>query len=127
MADYSKKKSNTLTADLKKILANLLRPEEPPQINVNLDHQQIADSVSKSLEKVIENNLKNTNSKLYNNSAPTEEAFDSTKSLERLAESMIVQRGNNQSNFDSIGDVKLVKKDEAEVKNTIDLLKDLDD
>ena len=53
--------------------------------------------------------------------------FDSTKSLEALAESMTVQRGNSESNFENLGGTKETKKDKEEVDRTIDLLTNLDD
>ncbi len=136
MADYSKRQYSEKFSDLKSLLAKVINGQAPAtsaapvqQINVNVDHQQIADAVSQSLSKMVENSLKNTSTNLYNNSATKEgnDNFDTSRSLERLAESMTVQRGNNTSNFDDIGEVKIVKKDEKEVQSTIDLLKDLDD
>ncbi len=134
MADYTKRQYSEKFSDLKSLLAKALNGQTPtpapaPQININVDHQQIADAVSQSLSKMVENSLKNTNINVYNNSVTKDNSdnFDASKSLERLAESMTVQRGNNSSNFDDIGEVKLVQKDEKEVQNTIDLLRDLED
>jgi hypothetical protein len=45
----------------------------------------------------------------------------------KLAEAMIAQRGENQSNFEGLGKVKETKKDSEDVKRTIDLLSDLED
>ena len=49
------------------------------------------------------------------------------KSLEQIAESMTVQRGDKDSNFDDLGNVKKTKKDDKDLQNTIDILSDIDD
>jgi len=56
-----------------------------------------------------------------------EDGFDNTKSLENIAEAMIVQRGKNESNFEDLGSVKKTKKDKKDVDKTIDLLSKLGD
>ena len=53
--------------------------------------------------------------------------FDNTDSLSKLAEGMVVQRGDQSSNFDDLGGVKETKKDAKSTNNTIDLLSDLED
>lgn len=56
--------------------------------------------------------------------------FDNSKTLEQLANSMIVQRNKNESNFDNLGNehhTKTSKKEKKEVQKTIDLLSNLDD
>ena len=55
-----------------------------------------------------------------------EDTFNDEKSLSKLAESMIVQRGKNKSNFGDLGNIKETKKDE-DVNKTIDLLKIIND
>ena len=54
------------------------------------------------------------------------DGFDDSKTLERLADTMAVQKGNSESNFENLGRVKTTKKDKKDVQNTIDLLKDID-
>ena len=53
--------------------------------------------------------------------------FDNELSMEKLADSMSVQRGENKSNFEDLGKTKKTKKDSKDVDNTIDLLKNLND
>ncbi|TRZ80211.1 hypothetical protein D4R86_04740 [bacterium] len=55
-----------------------------------------------------------------------EDDFSNAKSLDKLADSMTVQRGNSEANFDDLGGVKETKKDVKEVNKTIDLLRGLD-
>ena len=53
-----------------------------------------------------------------------EDNFDNSKTLERLADSMVTQGGNNESNFGDLGKIQTTKKD---VQSTIDLLTDIDE
>jgi len=55
------------------------------------------------------------------------EAFQSGASMEKLADAMVVQRGESESNFENLGNIKETKKDSKETEKTIDLLKDLGD
>jgi hypothetical protein len=56
----------------------------------------------------------------------TEKDFDTSNTLGRLADQMIVQRGNSKSNFDNLGNIQETKKDQKDVNDTIDLLSKLD-
>lgn len=56
--------------------------------------------------------------------AKIEDNFDNSKTLERLADSMVTHEGDSESNFDDLGKVKTTKKD---VQSTIDLLSDIDE
>lgn len=53
--------------------------------------------------------------------------FDNSKTLERLADNMIVQGGDSESNFNDLGKVKINKKDKKDVQSTIDLLSGIDE
>jgi len=55
-----------------------------------------------------------------------EDDFSDEGSLDKLADSMTVQRGKSDANFDDLGGTKENKKDAKEVDKTIDLLKGLD-
>ena len=55
-----------------------------------------------------------------------EDDFSDVSSLDKLADSMTVQRGKSDANFDDLGGIKENKKDAKEVDKTIDLLKGLD-
>ena len=51
----------------------------------------------------------------------------SQKSLAQIADSMTVQRGEKDSNFEDLGNIKTTKKNAKDLKNTIDLLSNMDD
>ena len=53
--------------------------------------------------------------------------FDDSRTLERLADSMSTQQGQNESNFEGLGKVKKTKKDQKDVQKTIDILSDIDE
>ena len=53
--------------------------------------------------------------------------FDDSKTMEQLAKSMTVQRGNSSSNFDNLGNISETQKDQEEVDQTIDILSGLQD
>ena len=57
----------------------------------------------------------------------SKDAFDNSKTMSRLADQMLVQRGVSKANFDDLGSVKKTKKDQKDVDNTIDLLRNLND
>jgi hypothetical protein len=62
-----------------------------------------------------------------NDGSEYEDDFSNSGSMEKLADSMTVQRGDSEANFEDLGGVKETKKDVKEVDKTIDLLKGLDD
>ena len=53
-------------------------------------------------------------------------SFDDKASLSRLADAMLVDRGDNKSNFEDLGNVKETKTHIDDSDKTIDLLSDLD-
>ena len=55
------------------------------------------------------------------------DGFDDSKTLERLADTMVIQKGDSESNFSDLGKVKENKKDQKDVQKTIDLLSDIDE
>lgn len=136
MGNYVKK-FNTIhprDKDIHALLQRLVRnTNQPQQTNVQIDASQIANVVAQVVSGVVENNLKNVQQnvpkQVYNleSGSSDTETYDESKSLAKLAESMLVQRGNSQSNFEDLGGVNTTKKDSKETQSTIDLLKNLDD
>lgn len=55
------------------------------------------------------------------------DGFDTSKTLERLADSMSVHGADSESNFGDLGKVKTTKKDGKSVQSTIDLLSNIDE
>ena len=84
----------------------------------------VADAVSKNI-KIPEGHAPRSFN--YAPDGTVEDSFDSSSSMSKLADSMLVQRGDKSSNFEDLGGVKETKKDERETNNTIDLLSDLED
>lgn len=61
-------------------------------------------------------------------SSPTGDTFDSSKTLESLAKSMLVSRNETESNMGDMGKNTIItKNDNKNTNNTINLLSDLDD
>ena len=54
------------------------------------------------------------------------DGFNDSRTLERLADTMVIQKGDGESNFEGLGKVQETKKDNKDVQKTIDMLKDLD-
>lgn len=131
MGDYVKRphpRDKDIHALLQRLVKNTTNHPQPTAQTINIDTASIADAVSKA----VENNLKNIQIPVYNlerssNGEAVNDAFDEGKSLAKLADSMIVQRGNSQSNFEDLGGVNTSKKDSKETQSTIDLLKNLED
>lgn len=57
----------------------------------------------------------------------TVDTFDASKTMNRLANQMLVERGKSKANFEDLGSIRKTKKDQKDVDDTIDLLKNLDD
>jgi len=89
----------------------------------NLDLEALARLVAQEVSKNINTTTINPSKK----EIQEELKFDPTSSLKQLADNMVVQRGNKQSNFSDLGGVKETKKDKNTTDQTIDILKDLED
>lgn len=53
--------------------------------------------------------------------------FDSSASMEKLANVMSIQSDGNESNLDGLGMIRETKKDKEDTKKTIDILSNLKD
>ena len=101
------------------------KPKIPTEegVDINALAQLVADAVSKNI-KIPEGQVRNVT---YAPDGTVDDSFDASSSLSQLANSMLVQRGTKDSNFEDLGGVKETKKDEQETNKTIDLLSDLED
>ena len=97
--------------------------EQNINVNAQIDIAAIANAVANAIGP-IQTKVVNVRG---NSGAEMDDDFDNSKSLEALADSMLVQRGKNESNFDNLGGIKETKRDKDETDKTIDLLKGLDD
>ena len=125
MGDYVKKNSNK---PAKRVIIE--RRIEQPTIDISQLANAVAKTIIANLPKTEQNgqpNMPNMAGMSPNGSSVKDDNFDASVSLERLAESMIVQRGNKSSNFNDLGKIRETDKDNAETDKTIDLLKGLED
>jgi len=117
MGDYLKKSQFNLS------LSDDKSPKETgePNSQAQVDTSAIADAVIAAIGQKLK-----SGSGHGNIVSDSYEDFDETKTMERLAEGMTIQKGDKESNFDDLGNVKESEKRE-DVQNRIDLLSDLDD
>jgi hypothetical protein len=114
MADYRKRSQEPVV------------PKNSLQVGVDLN--ALADLIANKVSEGIE--IPQQSGIMYKGFSTDENAkdsFDDTFSMDQLAKSMVVQRGDNSSNFEDLGGVKETKQDDKQTKNTIDLLSDLED
>ena len=98
-------------------------PSIPKQVNQPpIDTNAIANAVIEAITKKMSNIIIREGRQ-----EDVKDTFDNSKSMEKLAEAMTVQRGNSESNFEDLGRVKKTVKNKEEVNKTIDLLKDIGD
>jgi hypothetical protein len=100
-------------------------PKETKIIKETLDADSIADAVAKALEGKLGRNVSFGGGSESGGSAT--DTFDSKSTMKALADSMTVQRGDSESNFEDLGNVKETKKDKKAIDDAIDFLKDVDD
>ena len=55
------------------------------------------------------------------------DTFDNSNTMSRLADQMLVERGNSKANFKNLGNIQKTKKDQKDVDDTINLLSRLND
>jgi len=94
-----------------------------------IDLEKLANSVARIIIANLPKNIGQTTIIQDRTSGQTDKKddFNPSASLERLAESMIVQRGKKASNFDDLGKTRETEIDQDETDKTIDLLKGLED
>ena len=87
-------------------------------VEKQFDINVLAEAVAKAISSKISIN----NQSVIN----IDDTFDNSKTMDRLAEQMIVERSGNKSNFDNLGNVVETKIDQQSIDNTIDLLSKLE-
>lgn len=97
-----------------RIIEKIVEPSQPAQPSQPIDIQALATAIASIINK---NTLQIEN----------KDEFDNSKTLEQLATSMVVQRDNNKSNFDNLGNENKTKTNKEEIDKTIDLLSKLND
>jgi len=89
--------------------------QQPAAINISELANAVANALSGQLHR------------LPTQQGAKEETFNDEKTLEKLAQSMTVQRGKSESNFNNLGNVNETIRDTKDTNKTIDLLSDLSD
>lgn len=109
MGDYTKNR------DIVKFITDNTPPPTSTPSSQPIDVKQLAEELSRYMkkeeEKKVEARLQEDNEKIMN----------------KLSEKMIVQRGNQESNFNELGKMEEITKKTEDVDKTIDLLKNLGD
>ena len=100
------------------------KPSTQPQI-APIDLAALANAVAIAISGMLPSNAERIYS--TNNTMLPIDEFDNSKTLEKLAKSMIVQRGGNISNFENLGNENQTKTNNEDNAKTIDLLSNLDD
>ena len=123
MANYIKKEYS----------GNMQRANDVKIVEKDVDISELAQAMAKALLGHLPQGIQGqqpTGQTLNNNPQRgiTEDTFDSTKTLENLAKSMLVNRNETESNMgDMTKNTVVTKNDNKDTNNTIDLLSDLDD
>lgn len=109
MGDYVEKNNKTV----EKI--QIIEKSTNNQINVD----DLANAVLKALKSGDNGGFLSKDNK--------EDTFDDSGTMEKLAESMLVQRGKNESNFEDLGEKHETQRSIIDTNKTIDLLSGLED
>jgi hypothetical protein len=118
MGDYSNKQGGNVVSVI----------QSPPQVQQNIDVSAIANAVAVAVTANIAQNMSGLSGGQTVGSGESEEfVFDDSRIMEKLADNMIVDRGNNDSNFSGLGNTEITERDQSEVDSTINLLSGLDD
>ena len=123
MANYIKKEYS----------GNMQRANDVKIVEKDVDISELAQAMAKALLGHLPQGVQGQQpiGQTLNNSPQRgliEDTFDSTKTLENLAKSMLVNRNETESNMgDMTKNTVVTKNDNKDTNNTIDLLSDLDD
>jgi len=108
-------------------MPNYIKRPEPGRVDGLISEHVIEkqfdiNAIAEAVAKAISSKISINNQSVLN----SEDTFDNSKTMDRLAEQMIVERSGNKSNFDNLGNVVKTKRDQRDVDNTIDLLSNID-
>lgn len=122
MTSYVKRPEPASISRKETIIERIIeKPSEEKQSA--LDIQALANAVAQAINISLpkQNNIINVDGTINNI-----DTFDESKTMGRLAEQMLVQRGESKANFNDLGNVKTTKRDQKDIDNTIDLISQLD-
>lgn len=84
----------------------------------------ISNAVSKAVSQIPSSK---TSNRSYTLDDIEDKEFDDSKTMNKMADAMIVQRFDKASNFEELGESKTTKKDQTALDATLDFLENLDD
>jgi len=93
-------------------------------------HEMPIEGILNKFSQMLDDKLKNMKSSVRiqgNREAYIEDDFDTSLTLEKMADNMIVSKSSKDANFENLGGVSKTKKDKDSTDSTIDLLSGLDD
>jgi hypothetical protein len=130
----SKDKNNIMANYIKKEYSgNMQRANDVKIVEKDVDISELAQAMAKALLGHLPQGVQGQQpmGQTLNNNLQRgliEDTFDSTKTLENLAKSMLVNRNETESNMgDMSKNTVVTKNDNKDTNNTIDLLSGLDD
>ncbi len=91
----------------------------------NIDIDLLAQKIAKLIQIPLNNTI--TKSEVNKSEANNFEEFNASKSMEKLADSMTIQRSGKNSNFEDLGNVQTTVKKNDEVDIAVDFLSGLKD
>lgn len=100
------------------------RVVEVPSNSQDINIEALANAVAQAINIQLPKNISQGG---ISSSTNIDDSFDDSKTINKLAEQMLVERGDSKANFDNLGNVKTTKRDQKEVDSTIDLLSKLND
>ena len=106
-----------------KVIEKVVEKEPKEEKSESLDINVLANAVAQAINL----NLPQQTTHIIHSDGTLPDTFDDSKTMDRLADQMFVERGNNEANFENLGNVEKTKKDQKDVDNTIDLLTKLND
>jgi len=92
-----------------------------PQPNPPIDINVLISAITQAIQAIPSKQT------IVNANGTEIEDFDNSKTMEQLANSMTVQRGKKESNFENLGNEHHTKTNKTDVEKTIDLLSNLND
>jgi hypothetical protein len=92
--------------------------------SIPLDIGALANAVAQAIGKNMPKNTQIIHT--YGDGADID-TFDNSGTMDKLAEQMLIERGDSKSNFYDLGNIKETKRDQKDVDDTIDLLSNLND
>jgi hypothetical protein len=121
MGNYTKKPISGNRIEKVRVTEHIIEKTNTTNTTNATDIDALAAALSKMININISGNVANI-------SQSKKDDFDESSTMEKLAQSMIIQRNKNENNFDNdLGNIEKTKANQAETDKKIDLLSNLED